>query len=123
MFVFGVDYAVRVIGIVEFDDVIARMVGRAGELQAKRIIQPSLEVATANFVPADPDVIGKKVDVGVQISHIQRKRVFRDQLPDCVDSFEPVQSFLQVFRQVGHGAKLTYRLKKAYKTTQMNHTG
>jgi hypothetical protein len=38
--VLGIDHAVRVIGVVELDDVVADVVRGAGELQAQGIVEP-----------------------------------------------------------------------------------
>ena len=122
MLVLRVHDAAGVIQVLELDHVIPDVVGGPGELHAQRRIEPRAErLSTARL--ADLDVLREEPGEGVQVAHVERKRVPRGELTDLLERLEPLDAARQRCEIVGfgHGDKPRRRAAYAIRTTQMHN--
>ena len=76
----------------EFDQVLAQMMGGAVKLLAQGVIDPGLEVRPPGFFAAHANVFGKQIDVGIEVAHVQRQRIFAGQLADFFNRLQSVET-------------------------------
>ena len=74
------------------------------------VVEPALEVGTADPVAADPDVRGEQVDVRIEVAHVQRQRVLGDELADFLDGLEPADAGFEISGG-GHGTLATSEIR------------
>ena len=91
MLVPAVDDALRAVLAAELDQVVAGDVRGAGELGPQRLVEPAAERLAAAVVLSDAHVLGEEPAERVEVAHVERQRVARDELPDLLDRLEPLE--------------------------------
>ena len=92
MLVLGIHHAHRMVRVSELNQVLAQVVRGAVELVAQRVVDPGFEMRAPGFFATDTDVFGKQIDVGIEVAHIQRQRIFAGQLTDLINRFQSVKA-------------------------------
>src|SRR5690606_28994358 len=68
---------------------------------AQGVVDPGLQVGTADLVAADPDVGCEQVHMGIEIAHVERQRILAGELADGVDRLEAIDAGEQVGLRCG----------------------
>ena len=79
------DDAAGVIGVVEFDDVVARHMRRTRELFTQCLVEPAPQRHPSLGVATHPYIRGKEIHQRIERPHIEREAIARDQLADRVE--------------------------------------
>ena len=92
--VVAVDDAVRVVGVVEVDHVVADEVHRHLRL-AQRLHEPDPQRVAAALLAPDPHVGGEQRDHHVHVARVERERVAVRELLDLGQRLQPVDALVR----------------------------
>ena len=95
VFVFRVNQACGMVGIVKLNEVLAQMMRGTRKLVAQGLVLPRFKVSPSYFVFAHPNVGRKKIDVCIHVAHVQRQGIFASQLANGFNGFKTVNAFFK----------------------------